>query len=248
MLKGDQIRRCFILHVSVLLPVFKPFWLLVTLMRNKYLPSILSFLLSATIASNSFALPVLSPDGLQLTGVEVQGSLYNVAFADGVYGEVFPVESLTSPGWFELAQAVSASVEAALVAIAQVRPLAPSDIAGCDAPGRCVLYLADTYRSESRFPIVDTMAAIICDSPDNSLCMNRPAGWVNSPVWNSYSSRPGTDGTTLITFQRVASVPAPSSLGVTFLAIVLTVLQRRLIRRAHARSNHEADRAVTGEP
>ena len=77
----------------------------------------LSIILLSSGVHSVNAMPILSTDGSRLSGLEVDGTVYDVSFKDGVLSELFPVSLVQSPGWYELANSMIAAIADALAAI-----------------------------------------------------------------------------------------------------------------------------------
>jgi hypothetical protein len=105
---------------------------------------------SCLIPLKAFTYPMLSDDGSLLTGVLVNGQLYDVTFGDAVLGDIFSSPPVGTQAWWDLANAVKQGIVEALNAL-PVLPL-PADIMGCtgappiapfDPAPNCVILIPD---------------------------------------------------------------------------------------------------------
>lgn len=80
----------------------------------KKLIKLMALTLMLCAANNVLAEVRLSTDGKILSGVEIQGSLYDVHFGDGVINQVYPLSVITAGGWNAFADSAWQSVTAAL--------------------------------------------------------------------------------------------------------------------------------------
>jgi|GWRWMinimDraft_6_1066014.scaffolds.fasta_scaffold09338_1 hypothetical protein len=92
-------------------------------------------LLAFAWTSSVSAIPMLTQNGSLLTGVEVNGILYDVTFSDGIVGELYP------PGLFtgEYKSLVSPLSDAVVSALNVLGTL-PSGINGCTNVLSCTLF------------------------------------------------------------------------------------------------------------
>lgn len=71
----------------------------------------------------------LSPDGRTLSGVEIEGKIYDAHFGDGIINRVFPLAAISTPGWNNFA---ASALEAVGQALSQRYPaLSPAALNGC---------------------------------------------------------------------------------------------------------------------
>jgi len=194
----------------------------------------LSVLLLAGWISKGYAIPVLSPDGATLTGVVLSGTTYEVTFVEGILEDLFPVSMVQAPGWFDLANDMTAAIAAAL---ASLEPLPQhTDINGCEhgpgipgfvGPGVCIIGIPDTvsgplpsWRFDS-FVVVNTPQSLVVDAPNNIV----PGG---VSLAGGFDSGADPDLAHFTTFAQFRVVPVPATLTLVLLGgIVLRITRGR---------------------
>ncbi|CAA0078249.1 Uncharacterised protein [Halioglobus japonicus] len=93
--------------------------------------------------SAAWAVPILTMDGSSVTGVdglEVNGSIYDVIFGEGIVGDVYAGVTFDA-----FREAEANAVSAALIPVLNNFGVAPKDIAGCSNKF-CQLFNPDTLR------------------------------------------------------------------------------------------------------
>ena len=75
------------------------------------------------------ALPILTPDRTLLSGVEVDGVLYDVTFGDGRVRDFYPESAVLAPGWSDFAIKMIDAIVVSLDSLGL--PSKGSDIPGC---------------------------------------------------------------------------------------------------------------------
>jgi len=182
----------------------------------------LSLLLGAFLPLNAGAVPILSSDGSLLSGVEVNGQLYDVVFGDAVLGDIYPLDFVSQPGWSDLANALKQGIVNALNALATL-PL-PGDINGCDGTvfngvDGCLMLIPDAVLNTAQGLLLsDTNAAALRPTVADRF----PASAL-LPVEESFDTAvdfaPGQ-----LTVARIrqanGAVSTPGSLGLLMLALV----------------------------
>lgn len=182
------------------------------------------------------AAPVLSADGSMLSGLDVNGTLYDIEFIDGVVSEVFPIDQVLAPGWYDLAGSVTAALYNALADIGlsdneAIRGCKDNPgIPGFIGPNICLIVTPDKLDS------VDVWGA------DNLVVVNSTGTYYTPPPYGAGISGyadtadPSLDYLTLARFsQRDASIPMPGSLLLILSGLLLIALRSRHIDMSHFR-------------
>jgi len=185
----------------------------------------LALIFSLLLPVKAFTLPMLSDDGSLLTGVLVNGQLYDVTFGDAVLGDIYPASVVSQPGWFDLANAVKQGIVDALNALPALPAL--GDINGCDYDPPysgitfCLILIPDQVSSAVPPRFRDTNAAALSLSHA-----------YRDPISNTIDVLASYDTGDFgpLTFAQfrpaVSAVPTPGSLALTLMA--LTVMGYRL--------------------
>ncbi|MDX1733328.1 MAG: hypothetical protein R3228_03145 [Halioglobus sp.] len=175
------------------------------------------------------AMPMLSPDGSMLTGVEANGKLYDVMFADGELNATYSAITFDDARRNE-ANAVSEGIISALNLIGLT---SPELINGCD-DYQCTLFNPEIFGPDlpTNYAFTDLAPAFFTPA----LCPPPPLDdqcWTNGPdlvldrYWNTSDSR--FVDVTLVTYKE-APVPATALLFAVGLS-VLGALRLRPRRR-----------------
>ncbi len=188
------------------------------------------------VSLRATAIPMLSNDGSLLSGVEVEGVLYDVTFSDAIFNEAYPLAMIQQPGWINFAATMRSAILDALLSL-PVLPRA-EDIGGCSdspgfpgfvGPGVCIAILPDTVD----FGQYDAEGLLVINTPQGT------AG-ITTNIFGAVNPASGTGGDTdvsnfltVIQFSRTPSeVPVAPSLALllTGLALVRHRLHPRLRR------------------
>tara|TARA_R110002072_G_scaffold20493_2_gene74233 strand:+ start:542 stop:1618 length:1077 start_codon:yes stop_codon:yes gene_type:complete len=190
---------------------------LTTITSRILLFSLCTFVLSA------YSEPNLSPDGSLLSGVNVNGTIYNVKFSDGIVGEAWTAEQVTSPGWSEFAYHLKRAVASTLNSLTPIP--APYSISGCIDARVCNLWLPDKYLDRSNggsFTDSGILSRLLLNGPDQEIKWQ--AGG-NTSSFDGTSTTSGSDPRyasqiqyTLMTFYPASAPPSapPSEPARTF--------------------------------
>lgn len=105
------------------------------------------------IATPASAMPILSSDNSLLSGVEVDGVVYDITFGDGKVRDFYPVEDVRAAGWSDFSISMIDAIINALNLVGG--PLNGSDIPGCTphtgspeigvGVNECFLYMPTYY-------------------------------------------------------------------------------------------------------
>ncbi len=174
--------------------------------------------------------PILSADGSMLTGLDVNGTLYDIEFLDGIVSEVFPIELVTAPGWYELAGSVTAALYDSLASMGMndneaFRGCKDSPgIPGFIGPDICIILTPDKVISGNSW------------GADNLVVINYTGTYYTPPPYGitgiDGSGTTGlTDFLTLARFSPVqTSIPVPGSLLLTLSGLLLIALRSKAVR------------------
>lgn len=189
---------------------------------------LLSLVLTLTLASVApiaNAVPMLSSDGRVLSGVEYNGGLYDVNFVDGVFEDYFPVAQVSSPGWFDQAQAMSDALFDALSSMTD-KPTA-DQFNGCESTFYCGFAIPDTYLAPSTYR---QLRPVTQDSSIPGSITTRRFLNTNAEITDN-TGDPGrfeSPFVTLALFTPAANpIPIPSSLVLALSALLLLRHRRR---------------------
>lgn len=155
------------------------------------------FLATLVYSSYPMAMPILSADGSVLTGVYVDGILYDVTFREGVIEEVYS-DIIFDSAYEAEANAVSSAIAEGLNLVGV--PLA-GDIAGCENP-ICLLFVPDQFISPSVYI-------------DNNFASRHGFEWATGASnWGFSGSQDSGSLSflTLVTFKR-QGIPTPATMA-----------------------------------
>lgn len=180
--------------------------------------TVLAVLVLTMVSTVAVALPILSPDGSQLSGLQVDGyGVYDVVFGDGVVGNVYAGVVFDIARHNE-ANAVSASIAQALNALLVL----PAAVAGCNVNLFCYLFNPDSHPASQPLYLSDY----------NVLYASNPT----VPQWGSVplvflgftESTARLPGMTLVRYKSAdAAVPVPGVLALFALGLAGMGLFRR---------------------
>lgn len=175
--------------------------------------------------------PILSADGSLLTGLDVNGTLYDVEFLDGVISEVFPADLVTAPGWYELAGSVTAALYGALYDMGlndneAIRGCKDNPgIPGFVGPDICILFTPDKLISGDMW------------GADNLVVINYTGTYYTPPPYGitgiaGYGDTATTDFLTLAKFSPAqSSIPLQSSFLLTLSGLFLIAHRSNALQR-----------------
>ncbi|MEZ5567400.1 MAG: hypothetical protein R3E54_03500 [Halioglobus sp.] len=175
------------------------------------------------IATVTQALPMLTPDGSSIKGLDVGGEIYNIYFGDGIVGDTYDASVVNTPEWNELANDISVAVREAFF-----RDLALSNsgtlLNGCLEPSLCIAMLPDAF---------DVDTSVFSDGGVNSDGLNiafyypeeSPAEPAVPVTLSASVDTHQRSVITLMTFERVetSAVPIPSSLALLLIAGMISI-------------------------
>lgn len=167
-------------------------------------------------ATSSWAIPMLSADGTSLTGLDVDGTIYDVKFGDGV------VDTVYSGVTFDATRETEANaVSRAIVAALNLLEVSFSDIAGCDVAASTGREICHLFNPDSINPDNGRYTDLAVAYSDGRILAGE---WRSTPSTGS-SRAPGdtTAGNpqhTLVQYQLAATVPAPATLALFALGLV----------------------------
>lgn len=154
--------------------------------------------LLAGFAQSTVAEVNLSPDGRTLSGVEIDGKIYDVHFHDGIMNKVFPLATITASGWNNFAVSAVSAVEQVL---SQRFPtLSPAALNGCGT-SNCEI-LMPLRPAESSIPNQDSAYSVGRIYKLGSDW--RPGNW---PQYDANTNTAANDQVTLMTLTPSASGP-----------------------------------------
>lgn len=182
-------------------------------------------------AGPAVAVPMLSADNSVLSGVEVDGVLYDVTFGDDVIRDVYSWDLVQEPGWADFSISMITAIVLALNSLTD--PVAGPDIPGCGAndglsgyfgPDYCFLYLPTYFDEGNRRYGVGNVATL---TPDGAI-------EYSAQIYGSMDGYGDTmdRGTlpdeylTLVHLNHIPSVPLPSSLLLVGIGVLATWVRR----------------------
>ncbi len=175
---------------------------------------------------------ILSADGSMLTGLDVNGTLYDIEFLDGILSEVFPLDQVTAPGWYELAGSVTAALYDALAGMGlndneAIRGCIDNPgVPGFVGPNSCLIVIPDKVTYGNAW------------EADNLVVINQYGTYFEPPPYGvALSGDADTGGSDLGPFLTLArfsavqtSVPVPDSLLLTLSGLLLIALRSKAVR------------------
>ncbi|CAA0114183.1 Uncharacterised protein [Halioglobus japonicus] len=190
----------------------------------KWIFTLALFVLITSQGLTAVAAPILSADGSTLSNLDVNGTLYDVSFGDGVISDLFPASEVSSPGWYSLAGDVTAAIYEALF---NITPLIDhTALLGCeDGPGIpgyvgpevCIVLTPDKLVHWGQW------------GADNLAVVNQLGVFIGPPPAGITSLSGDADTgalhfLTLATFtQAQASVPSPGSTVLVLIGLLLVL-------------------------
>ena len=156
--------------------------------------------LFAGFAQSTVAEVNLSADGRTLSGVEIDGKIYDVHFRDGIINQVYPLATITAPGWSDFAASAWAAVEQVL---SQRFPtLSPAALNGCGT-STCEI-LIPLRPAESSIPNQDAAYSVGR--------IYKPGSDWRRGTWPQYDANTNTAATAQVTLMTLT----PSASGPVF--------------------------------
>lgn len=192
-----------------------------------------AFFIGAPLVS---AGPILSVDGSLLTGLDVNGTLYDVEFLDGIVSEVFPKHLVTAPGWYEMVGDLTAALYDALLNMGINDNKAfrgcndNPGIPGFIGPDVCMIITPDKYEFSDPYEIWRA---------DNIVVVNSNGTFYTPPPYGA--GLLGTDDTAsaviadFVTLARFStsqgSISEPGSMLLTLSALFLIAVRATAARK-----------------
>lgn len=211
----------------------------------------LVFLLLVSLVGMSLpaaALPMLNSDSSLLSGVEVDGLVYDVTFGDGRIRDFYPESAVLAPGWSDFA---IKTIDAIVVALNSLGlPTKGADIPGCSphagipalgiGQDDCFLYIPTYFfTGDNDYAVGDVVLATVAGAGKYSAQFYGRADLYADTGTGGFSVSPEW-----VTLARISvansTVPNPATWLLVLVALAGLQLNQNSARRATKQPHHSA--------